>query len=334
MSVRPAIAMFAVLAVLVACAWGAVPTLRDDALGGFVAGGLARNAVPLAVLDDPASSGVAVYLVAGSDRRDAAAGPGPDVWGERADAVMLWAVPASGAVTVLSLPRDVRVHLPRYGDNKLGGALDRGPGELITAVRTLTGLPVHHYVKVEFAGLTAVVDGLGGVPVTVAAPAQDPSTGLELRGGEQVLDGAAALAFVRSRHYEELLDGRWTPVPGDLGRIERQHQLLRGLLARLPERCPSVECLEVLSALGRSVTVDRRLGGDDVRQLMAALWRPRAQVSTATLPTRLERAADDSVSPFPPFHDGGSGYRVLDQPAAGQVLDRLRHEVGVASGYD
>jgi len=57
-------------------------------------------------------------------------------------------------------------------------------------------------------------------------------------------------------------------------------------------------------------------------------------VSTATLPTRLERAADDSVSPFPPFHDGGSGYRVLDQPAAGQVLDRLRHEVGVASGYD
>jgi len=67
---------------------------------------------------------------------------------------------------------------------------------------------------------------------------------------------------------------------------------------------------------------------------MAALWRPRAQVSTATLPTRLERAADDSVSPFPPFHDGGSGYRVLDQPAAGQVLDRLRHEVGVASGYD
>ena len=334
MSGKPVIAVPVVLATLAACAWGLVPTLRDDALAGIAAAELAENAVRPAVLDEPGSSAVRVYLVVGSDRRDGAAGPGPDVWGEKADAVMVWVVRPTGAVTVLSVPRDVRVHLAGFGDVKLGGTLETGPDELVGAVREVTGLPVHHYIEVEFAGLASVVDGLGGVPVTLRAPARDPSTGLDLGGGQQVLDGATALAYVRSRHYEEFLGGVWTPAPGDLGRIQRQHHVLGELLDRLRNRCPSLDCLDVLLALGGSVSVDSRFGGNDVRQLVGALRRPDAVLSATTLPTRPERPADDAVSPFPPAHAGSTGYRVLEQPAADQVLDRLRHEVAQGAGDD
>jgi LCP family protein required for cell wall assembly len=237
-------------------------------------------------------------------------------------------------VTVLSLPRDIRVHLAGHGDIKLGATLETGPDALVGAVRELTGLPVHHYLEVELAGLSAAVDGLGGAPVMLRAPARDPSTGLDLDAGRQVLDGTEALAYVRSRHYEELLDGRWTPAPGDLGRIERQHRVLSGLLGRLPDGCPPLDCLDVLLALRGSVSVDSGFGGDDVRHLMAALWRPDAELSAATLPTRPERAADDAVSPFPPAHAGSTGFRVLEQPAAGRVLERLRYEVRGGAGHD
>jgi LCP family protein required for cell wall assembly len=334
MRARPVVLVPVVLVALAACAWGLLPTVRDQSLAGIAAARLAVNDVRLAALDEPAPSGARVYLVVGSDRRDGTAGPGPDIWGEKADAVMVWVVPPAGAVTLLSLPRDIRVHLAGFGDVKLGGTRETGTNELVGAVRELTGLPVHHYVEVEFAGFSSVVDGLGGVPVALRAPARDPNTGLDLGGGRQVLDGTAALAYVRSRHYEELLDGRWTPAPGDLGRIERQHHVLRELLEGLRHRCPSIDCLDGLLALASSVSVDSGFGGDDVRWLMAVLSRPGAELSATTLPTRTERAVDDAVSPFPPAHPGSTGYRVLEQPAADRMLDDLRVEVAGGAGDD
>src|SRR5690606_37730521 len=48
------------------------------------------------------------------------------------------------------------------------------------------------------------------------------------------LDGDMALAYVRSRHYEELVGGRWRPDPrADLGRIERQQAFGRSAVAAL-----------------------------------------------------------------------------------------------------
>jgi LCP family protein required for cell wall assembly len=328
MSARSGVAVFAVLLAAAGCAWGLIPGLRNDALAGVAAAQLARNAVQPLVLDEPLQSGAALYLVVGSDRRDEMSRSDPDVLGQRADAVMLWVLSPQGALTVLSLPRDIRVHLDGHGDLKLGATLDVGPDGLLGAVRELTGLPVHHYVEVEFAGLAAAVDGLGGVPLTLPAPARDTGTGLDLGGGRQVLDGRQVLAYVRSRHYETLIDGRWMPAPGDLGRIERQQQVLGALLGILPARCGSpFGCLDVLRSLGASVTVDAGFDGGDVRQFVAALWRPDTEVSASTLPTQPERAPDDALSPFPPTHAGSANFRALEQPAASEVLDRLRHAV-------
>lgn len=333
MRLRRAILAAVAIVVAAACAWGLAPSLRNDALARVAAAALDDNEVRAAALDDEGAADASVYLVVGSDRRDGAAGHEPGVLGERADAIMLWAVPPTGQVTALSLPRDVRVHVPGHGDSKLHGVLAYGPEALVAAVRALTGVPVHHYVEVEFSALTSVIDDLGGVRLTLPLPARDPATGLDLPAGSQVLDGQAALSYVRSRQYEELTAAGWSAsAPGDLGRIDRQHLLLRGLLAAGSTQCSSLSCLGVIRGLGRSLTVDAGFDGGDVRHLVATLGRSGADVSMATLPTRPERGPDDFSSPFPPAHLGSLGFRVLDQPAAAVVLDRLLRDVTQASG--
>jgi anionic cell wall polymer biosynthesis LytR-Cps2A-Psr (LCP) family protein len=193
-------------------------------------------------------------------------------------------------------------------------------------------VPVTHYVEVEFAGLTSIVDALGGVPMTLPFPARDLTTGLNLPAGPQVLDGVAALAYVRSRQFQELDGSVWRTDPGDLSRIGRQQILLRSLLEILPRRCSSLSCGSALRDLGEALSVDHGFDSGDARHLLGALRRTGSGVVTATLPTQTERAPEDSVSPFPPAHPGSLGFRRLDQPAADAVLDRLRRAVTAPEG--
>lgn len=68
----------------------------------------------------------------------------------------------------------------------------------------------------DLAGFADVVDAVGGVEVDVPEPVRDRAAGLEiLRPGRQTVDGLTALALVRSRHPEHLVDGVWTPAPPD-----------------------------------------------------------------------------------------------------------------------
>jgi LCP family protein required for cell wall assembly len=313
-----------VVTAVLLCAGGLLTALDDDSLWSAIAATVPTNSVPADTLDAVPMSGTTVYLVVGSDRRAASSDTEHDVLGARADAIMLVAVRASGTLAVLSVPRDVRVHLPGHGDGKLGGALNYGRPVLIDAVRAVTDVPVHHYVELDFATVTAAADALGGIPVTVPRSARDAVTGLRLDAGRQQLDGPTALAFVRSRHYEEF-DGRaWTTDgSGDLGRIARQHQLLVGVLAALRTRCPSLACAGPLRALGRAVTVDGGLDGGDLRRLATAVGSADLGGQLATVPTSPERPAEDSMSPFPPAHPGNAVYRVLDQPEARAAVARL-----------
>ncbi|GAA4842060.1 LCP family protein [Actinomycetospora corticicola] len=129
-------------------------------------------------------------------------------------------------------------------------ALEAGARTTIATVQALTGLPITHYASVNLAGFADVSQALGGVPVCLRAPVDDPYSGLRLPAGPQEVSGAEALAFVRQRHG---LPG------GDLDRITRQQTFLasatRELLSAGTLANPFT--LDRLSAvLGRSVTLD------------------------------------------------------------------------------
>ena len=157
-----------------------------------------------------------------------------------ADTIMLLRLdPNSGSAWVLSLPRDLIVEIPDAQANRINAALFvGGPPTLVETVSLNLDVTVNHYVQLDLLGFREIVDVLGGIPVWFPNPARDLGSGLEiLSAGCHVLDGPDALAYVRGRQYEELIDGAWVKTGGDdFRRIERQQDFLVLALDRAIDR--------------------------------------------------------------------------------------------------
>ncbi len=121
---------------------------------------------------------------------------------------------------VVSIPRDTKVELPGHGTQKINAAhAFGGPSGAIDAVKTLTGLDVHHYVSMNFEGFKQIIDAIGGVPIHLNSPINDPHSGY-LPAGDLLLGGEQALVVVRSRKLPN----------GDIDRIKSQQAFLKALM--------------------------------------------------------------------------------------------------------
>ncbi len=150
-----------------------------------------------------------------------------------------------GTAALLSLPRDLWVPIAgRDREAKINSAFSvGGPAMLIDTIEQNFGIPINHYVNVDFAGFQGLVDALGEVDVWFDAPARDwntrtnsTQTGFFMpEAGCQALDGPTALAYVRSRYYQTLgPDGQWVggiAEASDLNRIKRQQDFLKQVAA-------------------------------------------------------------------------------------------------------
>ena len=137
------------------------------------------------------------------------------------------------ATTAFSVPRDVVVSTAD-GPGRLALSWRGGPQQTVDALCGL-GIPADHLVAVDLAGFQDVVDAAGGLDVEVPVPVRDPAAGLLLtRSGRQHVDGATALALVRSRHPEHLAGGTWVPAVVDPdGRADAAGSVLRALIRQV-----------------------------------------------------------------------------------------------------
>ena len=152
-----------------------------------------------------------------------------------------------------------------------------GARTTVAAVEQLTGLPIDHYASINLAGFADVSTAVGGVPVCLRAPVDDPYSGLQLGAGPQLVSGANALAFVRQRHG---LPG------GDLDRIERQQAFLAGATEKLLSAGTLADPFALSRLAGvaaRSITLD---AGWNVLSFAQQLQGLRAgEVTFRTIPT-------------------------------------------------
>ena len=272
--------------------------------------------VVVALSDRPASREDPLnFLIIGSDSRenlpDDFEGNFGDFGGQRADVIMLVQLdPATSSARVLSLPRDLRVEIAGHGTDKVNAAYAFGGGALtVRTVRDSTGIPIHHYAEIDFVGFASLVDALGGVVLDFPFPARDLKSGLQVSAGRQRLNGPMALAYARSRSYQELKDGRWTSVDAnDLGRTRRQQQLIFAILAEAKHPSTIAEAGKLIEAFAGHTTVDAAL---NQQTLIDLAWAMRSlgpdSVESVTLPT-LTRTID------------GVYFEVRDEPAAGNVI--------------
>jgi polyisoprenyl-teichoic acid--peptidoglycan teichoic acid transferase len=241
-----------------------------------------------------------------------------NVGGLRSDTIMILRLePGAERASLLSLPRDLWVPLASGGNQRINSAIQSGgPSELIDTVESYLGIPINHYIEVDFAGFQELVDVVDGVQVYFANPARDTRSGLDIQeSGCITLDGQEALSYVRSRHYQVYEDGRWRSDPSsDLGRISRQQDFIVRSLGRAVDhgvRNP-VTLDRLVNAGLATVTVDDLLTAEDIIDLARAFrgFDP-GSLDMYSLPV-----VSDSV--------GGASILRLRDDDAQPTLDRFR----------
>ncbi len=148
-------------------------------------------------------------------------------------------------VSLLSVPRDVFVPNARTtGANKIDAALYQGPSQLVSALTNDFGIPVNHFIELNFDTFANVVNVLGGINMYFPMEVFDAYSGLNItHTGCQHLNGYQALQVVRARHLQIRFPGdgpnhaTW-PQEGlsDLARIRRDHEFLRVVAEALKAR--------------------------------------------------------------------------------------------------
>ena len=221
----------------------------------------------------PQTGTVENFLLVGSDSRAGSDPNSPDfggigteadVQGSRSDTMMvLRRDRETGQASLLSIPRDLWVDIPGRGSQRINAAYNDGPAVLVQTVQQNLGLPIHHYVEVDFFGFKDLVDAIGGVELCFMWPTRDVKTGLFVeQGGCYLFDGVQALAYARSRFYEQLIEGEWR-VDGtaDIGRTERQRDFVNRALNTALDRVKADPYVagDLLESAGSAVRIDDEL---------------------------------------------------------------------------
>jgi LCP family protein required for cell wall assembly len=250
-----------------------------------------------------------------------------DVGTGRSDGMMIvHTEPELGTAFVVSFPRDTEVAIDGHGHDKLNAAFAYGgPALTIKTFRDDFGIPIQHFLAVNFVGFQKIVDAIGHVKIFFPTPARDVFTGLyQPTRGCVALDGVQALLYARSRHYLIPRDGVTNPDPNnthdwvedprsDLDRILRQQYFLRSLGQTALNRSVGnpLTAFALADAVTNAMTKDQTLTNGELKQLVRTFrgLNP-ATVEMTTIPIQ-----------------GGTNGAPLtvEYPEAQPVLDRLKN---------
>ena len=207
---------------------------------------------------------------------------GTDASGYLADTIIFALQPAGGGTPIMvSLPRDLYVWNMCKGtftrlNTGLGGCKGVASGSELIAimVEDYTGIPVDHLARINFDGFARLVVVMGGIRVCIDHPSRDAKSQLDMpEPGCQVVDGATALAWVRSRQMEQLVDEAWVRVGGsDFSRQRRQQDVLFQLAGKASGFSSPASLSGKLSAVASSVRLDSSWS---FGQAVSAGWRYR-----------------------------------------------------------
>ncbi len=251
------------------------------------------NHVSVGNLTDGTSNGAAAgtenILMVGSTDRCALKTQNPiyglcsqGVTGVNSDVVMILHLdPNAKRISILSIPRDTFIPNARKdGANKIDAALAEGPSQLVNAVQEDFGIPIQHFVELNFDTFAGVVDALGGVNMYFPRRLYDAYSQLkQYHIGCNHLDGMAALTVVRARHLQYQPNDSYGPnvanwpqeSQSDLARIRRNHEFLRVLAAAVSAKGVGnpITDAKLVAAVAPQLTVDSGMSNSHMVDLIS-----------------------------------------------------------------
>ncbi|MDQ3851030.1 MAG: LCP family protein [Actinomycetota bacterium] len=260
------------------------------------------------VLDDVKAGQPQTILVLGSDRRFADIKTKAPV---RSDTIILVRLdPHKDATAVMSIPRDLKVEIPGFGEDRINAAYaDGGPKLTVRTVRDLLAIPINHVVNVNFGGFRRAVNRLGCVYADVDRryfndnnPPRDSPTKyatIDLKPGYQKLCGQDALDYVRFRHLDD-----------DFVRAARQQEFLRQAKEQIGVGKLFGDREQLLRIFGRYTDTDIRGEGAILRLLKLAYEASKNPIREVRFrghqdphddfvtigPTRLDRTTEEFLN--------------------------------------
>jgi LCP family protein required for cell wall assembly len=198
----------------------------------------------------------------------------------RTDSIILASFdPESQRISLLSIPRDSRVQIPKRGWDKINNAVNYGGiTTTIGVVQNLTGVKIDGYVKTNFRGFKNIVDTLGGITVNVEKDmyqnlGESEDGIINLKKGEQVLNGSQALQYARFRN----------DALADITRTARQQVVLKAIAEKAFEPGNIIKIPTLVSQLMNTVETNLTIN-DIVKIAKAAAKIDNSEIISQTLP--------------------------------------------------
>ncbi|WP_035157553.1 LCP family protein [Cohnella thermotolerans] len=197
----------------------------------------------------------------------------------RSDSMMVASFdPVTKKAHLFSILRDTYVDIPGYKNNRINTAITLGgPNLAMKTVGNLLGLDIQYYVYVDFQGFIKLVDAIGGVDFYVEKDMHytDAADGhvydIDLKKGQQHLDGEHALQYVRFRH----------DAMSDFTRTERQRAFLKAVADKLKNGWNLMKLPEILNKV--NPYIETNLSANDMLKL-ASLGYKSHQAGSAQIP--------------------------------------------------
>ncbi|GII33185.1 LCP family protein [Planotetraspora mira] len=274
-------------------------------------------------------TGAINVLLVGSDSRagdNQKYGKGLVNDGERTDTIMLLHVaPNRDGATLLSFPRDSMVMIPECHNTQTKGTTAAHLGMINSAfsdggmictrrtIEKLTGIPVDHYLKIDFTGFKNIVNALGGITICVPQNVDDDQAKLHLKAGKHLVKGETALAYVRARHG--LGDG------SDISRIRRQQVFISQIVSKATSSSMLTDVGKLnafIKATAQSVTMDDALNAGEILQIAQSASKLKASGFKAT------------TVPWEPYTADPNRVQ-WKQPAADNLFNAIKGDTQVAT---
>ena len=184
----------------------------------------------------------------------------------RSDTIIILTInPEKNSTLIFSIPRDTRTELIGKGTmDKMNHAYAFGGVEMsVNTVESFLQIPIDYYVKVNMREFVKVIDILGGVQVENQAAFHYEEH--SFAKGSLLLNGEEALAYSRMRYDDPR---------GDLGRNERQRQVVRSLINKGEEPEVLTNIKSIFDNIATSVKTN--LTFDELKDL-ALHYKPAVQ---------------------------------------------------------
>ena len=204
------------------------------------------------------------------------------------------------------------MNIPGQGANRINSAFDNGPNLLIQTIEQDLGIPINHYAEVNFDTFRDITNAVGGVKLYFPTPAKDTYSDLNVPApGCYSLSGDQALAFVRARHYQYQVNGRWVfESESDLARIQRQQSLIKNMINKAEGEFTNPLALNgVIGGVTKNLTVDTGFSSG----LMIKLAEDLRSVDAGAIPSM-------TLPNYPYTTAGGAEVLGLAQPQAAQAV--------------